>query len=80
MSKQQRTIQNEITLSGVGLHTGNEVTMVFKPAPTNHGFAFTRVDLEGAPIIQAKAEYVTNTQRGTNLEKNECKFKHQNMF
>ena len=70
MSKQQRTIQNEITLSGVGLHTGNEVTMVFKPAPTNHGFAFTRVDLEGAPIIQAKAEYVTNTQRGTNLEKN----------
>ncbi len=70
MSKQQRTIQNEITLTGVGLHTGNEVTMVFKPAPINHGFAFTRVDLEGAPIIQAKAEFVTNTQRGTNLERN----------
>lgn len=67
MSKQQ-TIQNEITLSGVGLHTGNEVTMVFKPAPINNGFSFTRVDLEGAPIIQAKAEFVTNTQRGTNLE------------
>lgn len=70
MSKQQRTIRNEITLTGVGLHTGNEVTMVFKPAPINHGFAFTRVDLEGMPIIQAKAEFVTNTQRGTNLEKN----------
>ncbi|MEX6625818.1 bifunctional UDP-3-O-[3-hydroxymyristoyl] N-acetylglucosamine deacetylase/3-hydroxyacyl-ACP dehydratase [Tenacibaculum salmonis] len=68
MSKQQRTIQNEITLTGVGLHTGNDVTMVFKPAPANHGFAFTRVDLEGAPTIQAKAEYVTNTQRGTNFE------------
>ena len=68
MSKQQRTIQNEITLTGVGLHTGNQVTMVFKPAPVNYGFSFTRVDLEGAPIIQAKAEYVTNTQRGTNLE------------
>lgn len=69
MSKQQKTIQNEVTLSGVGLHTGNEVTMVFKPAPVNHGFAFKRVDLEGTPIIEAKAEYVTNTQRGTNLEK-----------
>ena len=69
MSKQQqRTIQNEITLSGVGLHTGNQVTMVFKPAPVNHGFAFVRVDLEGSPVIQAKAEFVTNTQRGTNLE------------
>ena len=66
--QQQRTIQNEITLSGVGLHTGNQVTMVFKPAPVNHGFAFVRVDLEGSPVIQAKAEFVTNTQRGTNLE------------
>ncbi|CAM1348164.1 bifunctional UDP-3-O-[3-hydroxymyristoyl] N-acetylglucosamine deacetylase/3-hydroxyacyl-ACP dehydratase [Tenacibaculum crassostreae] len=70
MSKKQKTIQKEVTLSGVGLHTGNEVTMVFKPAPENHGFAFMRVDLEGTPIIEAKAEYVTNTQRGTNLEKN----------
>ncbi|SNR15715.1 bifunctional UDP-3-O-[3-hydroxymyristoyl] N-acetylglucosamine deacetylase/3-hydroxyacyl-ACP dehydratase [Tenacibaculum jejuense] len=70
MSKQQRTIENEVTLSGVGLHTGNEVTMTFKPAPVNHGFAFKRVDLEGQPIIEAKAEYVTNTQRGTNMEKN----------
>lgn len=70
MSKKQKTIQKEVTLSGVGLHTGNQVTMVFKPAPENHGFAFKRVDLEGSPIIEAKADYVTNTQRGTNLEKN----------
>lgn len=70
MSKLQKTIQNEVSLSGVGLHTGNTVTMTFKPAPENHGFAFMRVDLEGNPIIQAKAEYVVNTQRGTNLEKN----------
>ena len=69
MSKNQKTIQKEITLSGVGLHTGNEVTMTFKPAPVNHGFAFKRVDLEGEPIIEAKAEYVTSTQRGTNMEK-----------
>ncbi len=70
MSNKQKTIQKEVTLSGVGLHTGIEVTMIFKPAPANHGFAFMRVDLEGHPIIEAKAEYVTNTQRGTSLEKN----------
>ncbi|WP_299013599.1 bifunctional UDP-3-O-[3-hydroxymyristoyl] N-acetylglucosamine deacetylase/3-hydroxyacyl-ACP dehydratase [uncultured Polaribacter sp.] len=70
MSNKQKTIQKEVSLSGVGLHTGNTVNMVLKPAPINHGFAFTRVDLEGAPTIEAKAEYVVNTQRGTNLEKN----------
>ncbi len=70
MSKKQKTIQKEICLSGVGLHTGNTVKMTIKPAPVNHGFAFSRVDLEGSPTIEARAEYVTNTQRGTNLEKN----------
>ena len=70
MSKKQKTIQNQISLSGVGLHTGNAVKMTFKPAPINHGFAFCRLDLEGTPIIEARAEYVVNTQRGTNIEKN----------
>ena len=70
MSNKQQTIKNEISLSGVGIHTGNTVNMTFKPAPVNHGFAFSRVDLEGQPIIAAKAEYVVNTQRGTNIEKN----------
>lgn len=70
MGKKQKTIQKEISLSGVGLHTGVTVNMTFKPAPANHGFAFVRVDLEGTPIVEAKAEYVVNTQRGTNLEKN----------
>lgn len=70
MSKKQRTIQNEISLSGVGLHTGVNVLMTLKPAPINTGFAFVRVDLEGKPTIKASAEYVVNTQRGTNLEKN----------
>ena len=73
MSKKQKTIQNEITLSGVGLHTGNIVSMTLKPAPINHGFAFSRIDLEGVPTIEAKAEYVVTTQRGTNLEKNGVK-------
>ncbi|OAD46212.1 bifunctional UDP-3-O-[3-hydroxymyristoyl] N-acetylglucosamine deacetylase/3-hydroxyacyl-ACP dehydratase [Polaribacter atrinae] len=70
MSKKQKTIQREVSLSGVGIHTGNTVKMTIKPAPVNHGFAFSRIDLEGAPIIEAKAEYVVNTQRGTNLERN----------
>lgn len=65
----QRTIAKEVSLSGVGLHTGENVTMKFLPAPENHGYAFKRVDLEGSPIIEADANYVVNTQRGTNLEK-----------
>ena len=65
----QTTIASEISLTGVGLHTGQEVTITFKPAPINNGFTFVRVDLEGQPIIEADANYVVNTQRGTNLEK-----------
>lgn len=69
----QRTIAKEITLKGVGLHTGENVTMKFLPASENHGYAFKRVDLEGEPIIKADANLVVNTQRGTNLEKNGVK-------
>jgi UDP-3-O-[3-hydroxymyristoyl] N-acetylglucosamine deacetylase/3-hydroxyacyl-[acyl-carrier-protein] dehydratase len=65
----QKTIKTEISLTGVGLHTGKEVKMTFKPAPINNGFTFVRVDLEGSPIVEADANYVVNTQRGTNLEK-----------
>ena len=65
----QKTIKTEISLTGVGLHTGKEVKMTFKPAPINNGFTFVRVDLEGQPVVEADANYVVNTQRGTNLEK-----------
>ena len=65
----QKTIKQEVTLKGVGLHTGKEVTMTLKPAPVNNGYTFVRVDLEGHPVIEADANYVVNTQRGTNLEK-----------
>lgn len=67
--KKQRTIAKEVSLTGVGLHTGENVTIKFLPAAENHGYAFKRVDLEGQPIIEADANYVINTQRGTNLEK-----------
>jgi len=66
----QKTIAKDVSLKGVGLHTGKEVTLTFKPASDNNGFSFRRVDLEGSPIIEADANYVTNTQRGTCLEKN----------
>lgn len=68
MAKQQ-TIKKEVSLEGVGLHTGNEVTLTFKPAPVNTGYCFVRKDIEGHPVIEADANYVVNTQRGTNLEK-----------
>ena len=66
----QKTIKKAVSLVGVGLHTGKNVTLTFKPALANTGLAFKRVDLEGMPIIEADASYVTNTQRGTCLEKN----------
>lgn len=69
MTVNQKTIKSEISLTGVGLHTGKEVTMTFKPAPVHNGFSFIRIDLEGSPVIEADANYVVNTQRGTNLEK-----------
>ena len=69
-TSKQTTIAKEVSLTGVGLHTGAEVTLTFKPAPVNHGYKFVRVDLEDNPIVEADANYVVNTQRGTNLDKN----------
>ncbi|GER60521.1 bifunctional UDP-3-O-[3-hydroxymyristoyl] N-acetylglucosamine deacetylase/3-hydroxyacyl-ACP dehydratase [Patiriisocius marinus] len=68
-SNKQCTLAKEISLKGVGLHTGKEVTLTFKPAPENTGYVFIRKDLDGMPHIEADANYVVNTQRGTNLEK-----------
>jgi len=73
MNNKQKTIKKEISVSGVGLHTGKEVTLTFKPATINHGYAFVRADLEGKPMVNANVEYVVDTQRGTNLEKNGVK-------
>lgn len=72
-NNKQRTISKEVSLTGVGLHTGSDVTIRFLPANENHGYAFKRIDLEGEPIIPADANLVVNTQRGTNLEKNGVK-------
>jgi UDP-3-O-[3-hydroxymyristoyl] N-acetylglucosamine deacetylase/3-hydroxyacyl-[acyl-carrier-protein] dehydratase len=70
MSEKQRTLAKEISLNGKGLHTGVNVTITFKPAPANHGYKFCRVDLPGKPVIDALAENVTDTSRGTTLVQN----------
>jgi len=66
---QQHSIKHEVSISGIGLHTGQVVTLTFKPAPINHGISFKRIDLEGHPIIEADVKYVTETDRGTTLDK-----------
>jgi UDP-3-O-[3-hydroxymyristoyl] N-acetylglucosamine deacetylase/3-hydroxyacyl-[acyl-carrier-protein] dehydratase len=68
-STMQHTITREVTLKGVGLHTGKEVTLKFIPAPEDHGYVFQRIDLPESPLVPADAQYVENTQRGTNLNK-----------
>lgn len=70
MSVKQRTIKNEISISGVGLHTGKTVSLTFKPAAENHGYKFQRSDIKGEPIIDADVDNVVDTARGTTLEQN----------
>jgi len=70
MAEKQRTLKAPITFTGKGLHTGVDVKMVFKPAPDSHGYIFKRTDLPGQPIINALAENVVETSRGTTLEEN----------
>lgn len=69
MADKQKTLSKEVTLNGVGLHTGRPVSMTLKPAVVNTGFVFVRTDLEGSPQVEADANYVTFTDRGTILEK-----------
>lgn len=70
MNVKQRTIKSEISISGVGLHTGKSATLTFKPAPENHGYKFKRIDLEGSPIVEADVDNVTETSRGTTISQN----------
>ena len=67
----QSTIKQAFTLTGKGLHSGLEISLTFLPAPENHGVKIKRVDLPEQPIMDALAEYVTETTRGTVLKKGE---------
>jgi len=68
MIEKQTTIAEEVSISGIGLHTGSEVNLRFIPAVANTGYVFRRVDIEGKPEFQALADYVVDTSRGTTLE------------
>lgn len=70
MSDKQRTIKQAVSVTGKGLHTGAPVTLTFNPAPENHWYKFQRTDVDGQPIIDADADLVVDTSRGTTLEKN----------
>lgn len=67
MSAKQKTIAQEASLSGVGLHTGSLTTLTFKPAPANHGIVFCRVDLPGKPLVPADVDHVVDVSRGTTI-------------
>ena len=69
----QKTLKGSFSLCGKGLHTGLSLTVTFNPAPENHGYKIQRIDLDGMPIIDAIAENVIDTQRGTVLGKGEAR-------
>ena len=70
MEKLQTTIKEAVTVSGVGLHTGNLVSLTFEPAPEDHGYVFQRTDLDGEPKVKADCDLVVDTSRGTTIEDN----------
>ena len=67
MLKQQQTLKRPVTFTGVGVHTGNKVTMTWKPAPVDHGIKFVRVDLDRKPVIEPVVANVGDTTRWTTI-------------
>ena len=63
----QRTLASNASLEGTSLHTGEKVTLTMKPAPTNHGIVFRRIDLEDMPFIPANVDNVQQVERATTL-------------
>ena len=73
MSDRQNTLGASISFTGKGLHTGLQVEMTVHPAPENHGIIFRRVDLEGEPTVEALCDNVTDTSRGTTIERGKAR-------
>jgi len=69
-SQNQQTLKGPVTLQGVGLHTGQKVTMTMKPANPGYGIRFQRVDLPDRPVVKADVDFVVDTSRGTTIEYN----------
>lgn len=72
MSEKQRTLNGEVIVSGLGLHSGVKVNLTLKPAEENFGFQFCRVDLPNQPMIPALEKFVTSTDRGTTISKGDA--------
>ena len=70
MTERQKTIRQDVSISGTGLHTGQKGTLTFHPADINHGIKFRRIDIEGFPVVDAKVENVVDTSRGTTIAQN----------
>ncbi|MEO5966747.1 MAG: UDP-3-O-acyl-N-acetylglucosamine deacetylase, partial [Ferruginibacter sp.] len=66
----QQTIKDEISIAGVGIHSGQSVTITLKPAEGNTGINFQRIDMDGKPIVKADVDNVVETNRSTTIEAN----------
>jgi UDP-3-O-[3-hydroxymyristoyl] N-acetylglucosamine deacetylase / 3-hydroxyacyl-[acyl-carrier-protein] dehydratase len=73
MDQHQTTLKTEITISGVGLHTGAAANLTLKPAPENTGYIFRRTDLQGSPEVKADVDNVVDVSRGTTIEHNNAR-------
>jgi len=73
MIEKQHTIGNSVSISGIGLHTGQRGTLTFHPAEPNHGIKFRRIDIEGQPVVEALVKNVVDTSRGTTIAHNGVK-------
>lgn len=71
--ERQTTVASRVMYTGIGLHSGRDVTIALNPAPTDSGIVFVRTDLAGYPRVAARAANVTNTMRATTLESGEAK-------
>lgn len=71
--EKQHTIRESVSISGTGLHTGQQGTLTFHPADINHGIKFRRIDVEGQPIVEARIANVVDTSRGTTIAQNGVK-------
>ena len=73
MNNKQQTLKGSFTMCGKGLHTVLVLTLTFNPAPENTGYKIQRIDLEGQPVIEAIAENVVDTKRGTVVGKGDVR-------
>ncbi|MEG2336607.1 MAG: UDP-3-O-acyl-N-acetylglucosamine deacetylase, partial [Bacteroidales bacterium] len=73
MVEKQQTLKQAVTISGIGLHSGANVSLTLHPAPENFWYQFKRIDIEDSPLIAAVSENVVDVSRGTTLEKEGCR-------